>query len=460
MDRRTFLKAVSSFAVLLPWAGQKAFAQNQQLYRGPFLICIHANGGWDTTLFFDPKAPFNGTPVNRAYREEVKEKSDIPSWGPFRYAPVRFEETIHGNLIEVHSPERFLKEHGGDLLLLNGVDVESNAHPVGTQKVWSGHTATDYPSVGALLAAKASQNPNLDLPCAYLVNYGGYVQTLGLVPITQVNHPGILKNISNPERIAGAGSNFFSAQTSQRIRQAHATRVQRLNQQFSLPESTGALGRYNEAMLARNGLEPLVAKLDETPRITFDNEMLRPEARHDNGTTVANPGNINGVLQQAELALLGFSTGTMVSASISMGDFDSHSNNDNRQRAQLSYLFVLIEYILKKARALALPNLFVVVGSDFARDYRYNEDNYGKEHWGVSSFMLFGPGIRGNRVIGATKDNLYPEYVNPQNPAQLSSKESGILLQPAHVHHALRRVLGLSEFNANFGLLGEDIALF
>ncbi|MCL2625947.1 MAG: DUF1501 domain-containing protein [Cystobacterineae bacterium] len=448
MDRRTFLKAVGSFAVLLPWVGQKAFAQSPR-YQGPFLLCINAGGGWDTTMFFDPKSAYinnNGvsTIVNRSYTQPE-------TLGRFSYAPVPFEQSTTTGLVTLHSPQTFLTRHGNRLLVINGVDAQTNAHQVGEQIVWSGHIASAYPSIGALLAAKASQS--LDLPCAYLVNNGGYTRTLGLVPLSQANTSNI-SSIAYEGYFRGATPsastpepNLFSPKTSQRIREANERRIAQLNQQLSMPASKKALKRYNEAVLTQNGLAPLAAQLSS---LNTTIARLRPGA--------ANTGSINTVLQQANLALCGFSVGTTVSASISFGGFDTHSTNDTNQQLRLGLLFVLIEHILNQAEVMGLSDqLYVVVGSEFARTPFYNAQN-GKDHWNVTSLMAFGPQIQGGRVVGATKDNLYPDYVSRSDPSQRADPSNGIVLKPWHVHRELRRVLGLSgtPWDATYGLIDND----
>ena len=396
-------------------------------------------------MFFDPKTSYEEKTINRVCLE-----NGIQTLGPFSYpASVQYRlSPSNPDSLVLHSPEDFLNRYRSRLLLLNGVDLQTNAHPVGEQMTWSGHGASEYPSIAALLAIKASRN--FDLPCAYLANNGGYVKTLGLVPLTQVNDAQRIREIANQERfpVAGATVDLFSEQTSRHIRQANEKRIQHLNQQLSLPESKNALGHYQKALLAKNGLGPLMDHLP-TPTITLN--ALRPGA----GSA------LNSALQQAEMALYGFNSGTMASASLSLGSFDSHSNNDNEQLLRLGYLFVLLEYVLETAETLGLRDkLTVVVGSDFSRTPLYNSEN-GKDHWNTSSYMLFGPGISGNRVLGATAANQHPEHVNPTSPAQRLHKDAGgIVLKPSHVHHALRRVLGLAEFNSNFGLLDRDIQLF
>ena len=454
MDRRTFLKAASSFALLLPLTGRKAFAQNQQAYSGPFLLCIHAGGGWDTTMAFDPKIPYEDATGIKVINKTYEKADACGTFGNFSYAPIEYYlSPADPKTLLLHSPRNFLENHGSNMLLINGVDTQTNAHPVGEQVVWSGHVGRDYPSLGALLAIKASRESD-KIPCAYFANNGGYVRTLGLVPLTQVNSSDRIRELSNQETlpVAGATTKLFSEKTSQRIQQANEKRIQMLRQQLSLPESTTALGNYDKAMLAKNSLGTLVdAAAGGLPTTPVTLASLKPGA--GNG--------IDTELQQAEMALYGFKTGSMVSASLTLGGFDSHSNNDNVQRLRMGYLLIFVEYVLNKAKALGLDKqLTVVVGSEFSRTPAYNVDN-GKDHWNTTSYMLFGPGIPGGRVLGHTTRNQYPDHVDPKNPSQLLPKESGgMVLRPSHVHHALRRTLGLADFNVPYEFLEKDISLF
>ena len=451
MDRRTFLKAAGSFAVFLPLAGSKAFAQDKKPYKGPFLICLNAEGGWDTTMFFDPKAgkssKYNVT-INTAYKE-------VKTLKGFSYAPVNFEYTTGGNTYHLHSPEEFLTNLGSRLRLFNGVDVATNAHPVGNQNVWSGHVATAYPSLGAPLAAKATQAPDmLPMPCAYITDVGAYTQTRGIVPASRVLASGMRSIAYEKNFPRTGGTQLFTEDTNKSIADAHKERVEQLRQQLLLPESKASLDSYDRAMLSKIGLERLAGELPSTS-VTLN--KLKPEIPTDVTT-------VNAALQQAELALYGFQTGTMASASISFGGFDTHTNNNTEQKNRLGFLFVLIEYILDKAKALGVDNLYVLVGSDFGRPPFYNDSKPnvepdaadGKSHWNVSSYMLFGPNIQGG-VLGKTDDNLEAQFVNPKKPSELlPEKDGGVILKPSHLHYALRERLGLAHYNSVYGLIDKS----
>jgi hypothetical protein len=325
------------------------------------------------------------------------------------------------------------------------VNAETNAHPVGKQIIWGGHPTRAYPSVAALLAISASRN--FEVPCAYLASSGGYLETQGLVPLSRADASS-MGAIAYETILPDTNTTLFSEQTSQRIQQAQAQRIQQLNQQLSMSKGKEALGSYDKAMLAKQGLGAWVENLPKGPDRVIDQRLAS--------------GMINSLLQQAEMALYGFQTGAVVSASLSLGGFDSHSGNDNTQLQRLGLLFVLIEYILETVDALGLSDkVHVVVGSDFGRPPFYNANNLGKDHWNATSLMVFGPGIQGGRVLGKTADNLYPQHVNPDEPSErLDEASGGVILKPGHVHHELRRVLGLQAFNEIYGLLDTPLRLF
>jgi hypothetical protein len=60
----------------------------------------------------------------------------------------------------------------------------------------------------------------------------------------------------------------------------------------------------------------------------------------------------------------------------------------------------------------------------------------------VTSMMLLGAGVAGNRVIGATDEGQSALKVNPTT---LAVSDSGVTLTPGHVHAALRELAGLRE---------------
>src|SRR6185436_19124918 len=147
--------------------------------------------------------------------------------------------------------------------------------------------------------------------------------------------------------------------------------------------------------------------------------------------------------QQAEIALASFKAGVCVSANLSIGQFDSHANNDTDQMKLIPEFLAGIAYLIRRAEALKIrEKLVVVVQSEMGRTPTYNKGN-GKDHWSIGSIMFLGPGIRGNRVIGATDEKQFHVPLNPQTLA--CEKDKGIRVRPEHIHTALRQFAGIAD---------------
>lgn len=451
MDRRDVLKLLSlaGLAAVSP-AGISAVSAAEPKYTGPYWIMLNAGGGYDPTIVIDPKGgtkdadgKFTKESVNHF---EAGERVDV---GPFKVAPVNWEEDFGGTPVELYSSERFVKDHQDRLLVINGVDTQTNNHEVGNRVTWSGKTNDGQPALAALIAALGSQDK--DLPLAFLSN-GGYDTTGGVVALARseanlrvvqrVAYPNII-NVENIGNMDNPPTPFFTNETASRIQAAQAERLQAMRDQATLPVFKTGLGSL---FLARQGTGSLSALADElqglkavTVPSAFPDEFA---GLNDN----AFGGDFRGLLQQVQLALHAFHAGVAVSANLNIGGFDTHSDHDNGQTRQMMKLLKGFDYIWKLAKELGIDNnLYVVVGSDFGRTPYYNDGN-GKDHWNVTSMMMAGPKIEGNRVIGASDEKFKPMRVNPANVSEVlpDSDTKGVRIQPVHIHRELRRIAGLA----------------
>jgi hypothetical protein len=147
--------------------------------------------------------------------------------------------------------------------------------------------------------------------------------------------------------------------------------------------------------------------------------------------------------QQAEIALASFKAGVCVSANLSIGQFDSHANNDPDQMKLIPEFLQGIAYLLHRAEELQIrEKLIVIAQSEMGRTPSYNSGN-GKDHWSIGSIMFLGPGIRGNRVIGATDEGQFAVPIDPKTLA--CDKEHGIRVRPEHIHQSLRELAGIAD---------------
>jgi hypothetical protein len=145
--------------------------------------------------------------------------------------------------------------------------------------------------------------------------------------------------------------------------------------------------------------------------------------------------------QQVDIALAAFRAGVGVSANLTIGQFDSHNNNDQDQMKLIPEFLAGIDYLFRRAEELKIrEQLVVVVESEMGRTPTYNKGN-GKDHWSIGSAMFLGRGIRGNRVIGATDEKQFQIPIDPKSLA--ADPDKGIRMRPEHLHQALRELAGI-----------------
>src|SRR4029079_11373130 len=130
-------------------------------------------------------------------------------------------------------------------------------------------------------------------------------------------------------------------------------------------------------------------------------------------------------------------------ANLSIGQFDSHANNDPDQMKLLPELLARIRYLLRRAGdpKIRAP-LVLVVQSEMGRTPSYNAGN-GKDHWSIGSILFLGRGIQGNRVIGATDERQFHVALDPRTLA--CDRDKGIRTRPEHIHGALRDLAGIAD---------------
>lgn len=401
LDRRDFLKlaGAAGLAVAAPLPGlpRRAYAQ-EEVAEGPFWVFVHAGGGWDPTLLCDPKGRADEEaedPLNRYFI------GDIGTAGNIRYAPVGFNQA-------------FFDKHHRRTLVLNGVDTQTNNHEAGVRHTFSGKLAAGHPALAALIAGQARGEP-----MAFISN-GGYDVTGGLVAPTRVGNIGAVNRIAWPNSINGApdGPKFHREPTLDRIRRAMDRRRAVVEQQSRLPRHHHGISQLFDARTGQNTLRRLT-------------EVLPAEFRQSQ------------VKRQSQVACAAFAAGISRSANLTLGGFDTHGNHDDTHIPRMAALLEGVDFLWDEAERQGIADkLTVMVGSDFGRTPGYNGGN-GKDHWAITSVLLMGRGVTGNRVLGETTDRHVPIPLDAQTGRPASG--AGMRIQPGHIHRALRRLAGLPE---------------
>lgn len=409
MNRRNFIQkltlAAGAGSIGLATAGP-LFAQSN--YAGKLLFNLQLEGGMDVTSFCDPK-------TNQLGEDEINvwaRSQEIQTAGNVNYAP------FAGNA-------DFFSKYHKDMLVINGVDAQTNSHSVGVIHNWSGRNSSGYPSLTALHAAANAPSA----PLAY-VNFGGFGNTEDMVRSSRISGVQQIQNILFPNNDQyNPDVHYSRASDFDRIKALQLKTAQDLAATANIPAGQKKSRRFfAEALAQADGLEAFAN--------TIPREDQLQEARQLSQTVWSS------LHQQIQISLLAMNSGVTVAADLVQGGFDTHSFHDRDHTALLGVVADAIDYFWTYAEELGLADRVVLVmGSDFGRTPNYNSGE-GKDHWPVSSFMVMERNASyTNRVFGETDGghNTYP--INLQTGKQ--DYVNGATIHPKHVHLALRKHLGL-----------------
>ncbi|HET6247888.1 MAG TPA: DUF1501 domain-containing protein [Tepidisphaeraceae bacterium] len=422
--RRDFLKlcGLAGLGFACPGGAASLFGaegKEPAPYEGPYYVVFNASGGWDTTYLMDPKGTGG---INRLYKD-----GDILTAGQHKFAPTA--KQIKAGM----SNEDFYKEFGSELLVLNGLDYSVNNHSPGQRYMATGKLdSLAYPTFAALVAA--CNGPTC--PLAFLT-FGNYSATGNIVAMSRVPYLPSLQRIANADSIEGNirspyHSDFALSRIEQALRDENVARSAGSGQARSSMAGSAANGpsRLPRQEHGENMLYAAQVNSKALERITPYIPANSPKER---------------MSQQAEIALASFKAGVCVSANLTIGQFDSHANNDVDQMKLIPEFLAGIAYFIRRAEELKIRDkLVVVVQSEMGRTPQYNKGN-GKDHWSIGSAMFLGPKISGNRVIGATDEKQFAVPLNPQTLGLEKEKEKGIRVRPEHIHKELRKYAGIAD---------------
>lgn len=389
MHRRSFLHCASLATAALVFGPRRAHAGG---LLPPLFISIEANQAWDTTTSIDP----HGHPAFSTYAE-----ADILQVGGLRVAPSEDNQPFRVRRLRTGDEIDFFAENARFLRVINGIDHRTVSHDIGPRHAFSGSLRTGFPALGALVAAV--QGPNA--PLAFL-STGGFDDTQGIVTLTRSGKQNILRELARPNTSAGLSTNptFLSSDVDALVKSTLGARDARRANLLAARKALAKVRNNHAALTSARGAEDefleLANVLDATP------------ATNDRNTLISAAG----------LVLAGMRTNPIacVSAHLSFGNFDTHSDHDEPgtgHRARMQDLLEGIAHLIDEVEnnpdnaLLRSRGVLVYVSSDFGRT-AYNDDDdeggsRGKDHWPVTSAMVIGLGsmaanVGGGSAIGKT----------------------------------------------------------
>ena len=397
MDRRDFLKMVGT--VVPAWGFVPLANAQSPLYTGRILINIHASGGLDASSWTDPREK---DPAMNNYAAALTPAGVA---GNIRYAPM-------GNNAS------FFTKYNTSMLVINGVNSETNSHEDGTRTHATGRLDMGYPTMAELFAATYGRG----LPMPWL-NAGAYSVSAGLLPATAVPDQNTFRALVSPN--TASATNDFMKQAD--LNKAWAARAQRM-----------------QAMQASGTLLPKQSVLADQFGATTSSRALMQQV----STFI--PATFDTPFTQAHVALIAAQAGITSTIQLSSGGFDGHSQLATAYATALPRLTDLVDYIWQKSAALNLSNrIFLRIYSEFGRT-PLNTGN-GKDHWSVGSQVLMEANpVWGNRVLGASGPKH--EQLKISTATGAVDPVNGVVIKPRHIHDAVRKYLGFTTTDTKFNL--------
>lgn len=397
LDRRDFLKMVGT---VVPAWGLIPIANAQTpLYTGRILINVHASGGLDASSWTDPRE------TNPAMNNYAAAGTPAGLAGRIRFAPMGANAT-------------FFAAYYQHMLVINGVNSETNSHEDGTRAHATGRLDLNFPTMPELFAATYG----LGLPMPWL-NSGGFSRSVGVVPATPVPDQNTFRALVTPN-LASATNDFMKQADLNRVFATRAERMRAMQASGKLLPKADVLANQ---FAATGGSRALMERVAGFIPPTFDTPYT-----------------------QAHVALIAAQAGITSTIQLASGGFDGHSQLANSYATSLPRLTNLIDYIWQKSAALNLSNrIFLRIYSEFGRT-PLNTGN-GKDHWSVGSCVVMEANpVWGNRVFGASgprheqlRINTTTGQVDPVN---------GVVIKPRHIHDAIRKYLGFTTADPRFSL--------
>ena len=399
MNRRALLKGLLTGGGVVA-SGFRLPLVHAADYRGKLFVFVQADGGWDPTSFCDPKSNTPGEPVINHWAE----RDEVRQIGRIRYAPFTRNE-------------RFFRKYHRRMLVINGVDAQTNSHTVSIVHNWSGRNSEGYPTTTALLAAHYAA----DLSVPYL-SFGGFSATVGLTRFTRIDNADLLHDIAYPK------TKVFRIEDWEALESSRAASAERLVAAPNLLPGDVRNRSFYRSALATEGLK---AYADAIPP---EDELEQEERNGDFESTLR---------RQAQLTVLAFRTGVAVSADLWLGEFDTHANHDPDHEWPLGNLTDSVDFLWEYAEEHGLADrMMVVMGSDFGRTNFYNAQS-GKDHWPIGSYVVMEKNQPWTgRAVGETDGLHFAQRVNPRTLRR--DDRNGTIIYPKHVHKALRRYLGIA----------------
>jgi uncharacterized protein (DUF1501 family) len=408
MQRRSFLRlaaggAAGAFGALASSPIARALADDPAA-QTEFFVFIHASGGWDVTLWADPRNERRGiidpATTDNTDVSQLHKWSDAPHEGDTKsFAPVRpsgsnlvFGPGI-GNLADLYDR----------LTVVNGLAMNTVSHPDGTAFSTTGRhlngSRVPASSLDTILASELGKSALF--PAVSIQFPSSYAGEAGLdrraVPL-------VVGQIGTISRSLVRGNQYDTDADRDAVTRLLANEAKTLEARSTYADVAQGVEVQYEAlrrMLGSNLQEVFTANRLKQEHPDFDYK-----ARFA-GNAAVNAAFVVEALRRNVVRTVGFG----------MGGFDTHTNNYRFQAQTQQELFELVQRLVTtldktphptRTAAKLSDHTHILVVSDFCRTPQINLAG-GRDHYPNNSALVISPRFRGNFTIGKSDpDQLLP----------------------------------------------------
>ncbi len=402
LSRRGFLGLCGAAALSFPM--QRAVADKAApASTDEFFLFIHAAGGWDVTLWADPRNERRGI-IEPA-------STDNTDTAPIRHWE---DQTLEGGtrtfkLVQPPGCKLIFGPGIGNLLnfhdrlcVVNGLAMNTVSHPDGTALCVTGRhlqgSRVPQPSINTMLANDFGISQTLpSVSVQYPSSFVGENLDRRAVPLS-------VERVGSISRSLARSKLYTTDEDREAVTALLREEATDLAGQSAYPDVLSGMA------LQYGGLKHMLSS--EMQEVFNEGKLRAAHPEFNYKARFNGQGCIN-----AAFAIEAMKRNVVRCVSFALGGFDTHANNYRQQALVQQDMFDLIAVLLQKLDATPHPHksgakladhTHILLVSDFCRTPQINIGG-GRDHYPNNSALIISPRFRGNFVFGKSDpDQLLP----------------------------------------------------
>ena len=398
LDRRTFLKILGAgtAGAFSTSPLMNAFADPTASSKDCFIF-IHQSGGWDVTLWADPRN--RRVDIIEPATLDTITSAGLTGWvdDPFNdgSGDVGFQILQKGNL-RLGPAMGSLADKYNRLTIVNGIAMNTVSHPDGTYFSSTGrHLAGGRPvgtSIDTLMANEFGQKNILPVVSV------GFPSTFLDPQLNRAVMPLRVSDVTAVAKSITRSNSYTSDDDRDRVTALLANEAAELAADAYYPDSPKGMGLQFNAL--KDMLDPKTKSLFDINALKLAHPKYNYLGKFQRGPAV-----------NAAFAVEAIKRGIVRCVSFQMGSCDTHNANYKDHPTILQETFEVISTLLDEldttsfdnGGGLLADNVHILVVSEFCRTPQINL-TFGRDHYPNNSALIISKKFKGNTVFGKADD--------------------------------------------------------